>query len=361
MKLLVLTDTHLGLRGDEPAFFPFMKRSNDYMFSIVDSLGIKDAIHLGDLFDRRKYVNFITAKHCREDLIEPFVQRGINLHILAGNHDVFHKNTNEVNSLEELIGNRYPNITIHTEPCEVTYGGKNILLIPWIPDSKEIREKIFKTLQESNSHIAFGHLEINGFKMDGGAVCSHGLDTNIFSKFEVVASGHFHKPQKVGNIRYIGAMYHNNWGEYGEDRGFSIFDTDTEEFTFYKNPNAIYTQLVYNDEKRETKIMDFLKAGNFSDYQDKYVRILVETKKNPQLLDILMDNITESGPIKLTVDDLTTALDNPDVDVILDQAQDTLSILGKYVDDLGLELDPSRVKLFLTNTYKEAVTLDSIE
>ena len=54
--------------------------------------------------DRRKYVSYKTSKDFRERFIFPFVDMGINLHIMIGNHDTFYKNTNDVNSVVELLG-----------------------------------------------------------------------------------------------------------------------------------------------------------------------------------------------------------------------------------------------------------------
>ena len=57
--------------------------------------------------------------------------------MLVGNHDTYFKNTNEVNSVTELIGNRYNNVKIYTEAQEV----KLILFCP-------MKGVIFITLRE---------------------------------------------------------------------------------------------------------------------------------------------------------------------------------------------------------------------
>ena len=60
MKICLINDTHAGARGDsllfnefffkfwEGTFFPYLKENN-----------IKQIIHLGDVVDRRKYINYI--------------------------------------------------------------------------------------------------------------------------------------------------------------------------------------------------------------------------------------------------------------------------------------------------------------
>ena len=55
---------------------------------------------------------------------------GIDLHIMIGNHDTFYKNTNDVNSVVELLGKRHDNIKIYSEyPEEVTFDDTKILFL----------------------------------------------------------------------------------------------------------------------------------------------------------------------------------------------------------------------------------------
>ena len=41
--------------------------------------------------------------------------------MIVGNHDTYFKNTNEVNSLDELIGGRYDNIKIYSEATRCSF------------------------------------------------------------------------------------------------------------------------------------------------------------------------------------------------------------------------------------------------
>ena len=131
MKVALITDTHFGARNDnqnfneyffqfyENQFFPYLKEHN-----------ITDVVHLGDVMDRRKYVSYRIAKDFRERFIDKFV--GINFHMLVGNHDTFYKNTNDVNSLHELVDGRYKDITVYEKATEVEFDGCKILFVPWI-------------------------------------------------------------------------------------------------------------------------------------------------------------------------------------------------------------------------------------
>ena len=45
--------------------------------------------------------------------------------MLVGNHDTFYKNTNDVNSLQELVDAKFSNIKVYSEAQEVDFDGVN--------------------------------------------------------------------------------------------------------------------------------------------------------------------------------------------------------------------------------------------
>lgn len=357
MKIAVITDTHYGVNNDNPAFYEYMRKTNEQFFKVIDEQEIKHVLHLGDLFDRRKYVNFVTAKHCREDLIEPLVKRGLDIHVLAGNHDTFYKDTSQVNSLVELIGPKYPNLDIILGPKELEFDGTKIVLIPWIND--ENQQETFDFLKQTTAQVVMGHLAINGFQMDGGFICETGISPSIFQKFDVVASGHFHHPSRIDNIQYIGASYEKDWSDWNDPRGFSIFDTKTRTFTFHRNTETMYYHTRYDDTKDDL-IKKQLSESDFSEYTNRYVKLTIINKTNLQLFELFCDKINEAKPVKFSVIEPTSLTDEENVTAI-DQTQDTPTILSTYVDELGLTVDNTRLKKLMTDTYYEAQSLENVE
>ena len=239
MALIAMpTDTHAGVRNDNPAFQLYQKRCWQWFFDYIDEHKIKNVIHLGDIYDRRKYVNFMSAKRLREDFFEPLAERDIATHIIVGNHDMYYKDTHEVNALEEVVRGRYSNITIHSVPTVVNVDGLDIQLMPWITDSNY--DEAMKAIKKPKASILMGHLEIQGFTMHKGAISDHGLDRNVFDKFDHVYSGHFHHRSTIGNLTYIGALGEYTWADYNDPRGFSVLDTRTKDLVFNKNPHRMF-------------------------------------------------------------------------------------------------------------------------
>ena len=175
MKIALITDTHFGARNDnvnfneyfynfyEGLFFPYLQQNN-----------IKHCIHLGDLMDRRKFVSYRILKDFRERFIQPFNYLKINLHILVGNHDIYFRNTNDVNSLQELLGERHDNIHLYPEAQEVDFDGFPILMMPWINPQNEIYS--FGMMDETKADTMMSHLEVVGFEMHGGHTSESGFD-----------------------------------------------------------------------------------------------------------------------------------------------------------------------------------------
>jgi len=91
MKIALITDTHWGARGDSPAFAEYFNRFYyEQFFPYLAANGISRIFHLGDIVDRRKYINFVTARHLRK-FVEHCDSSGIRLDVIVGNHDTSFK------------------------------------------------------------------------------------------------------------------------------------------------------------------------------------------------------------------------------------------------------------------------------
>ena len=61
MKIAILGDTHFGVRGDSIKFHDYYRKFYENEFvPYLEKNNITNIYQLGDLFDRRKYINFNT-------------------------------------------------------------------------------------------------------------------------------------------------------------------------------------------------------------------------------------------------------------------------------------------------------------
>jgi DNA repair exonuclease SbcCD nuclease subunit len=358
MKAAIICDTHFGVRNDSPVFLEYFKRSLQWFFEEIDRKGITTVIHLGDLFDRRKYLNFVTAKACREYFLQVLEDKGIETHIITGNHDIYYKDTHIVNSLREIVDNRYDHVHVYDEPKELILDGTRIQLIPWITDSN--RDLSYDLIKNTRADLLMGHFDIKGFKMHEGAISDHGDELGVFKRFDLVFSGHYHHKSSQDNIHYLGAFAEYTWSDYNDPRGFTIFDTSDRTFDFIKNPNSIFKMVVYDDVDTPD-IMESVKNTDYTYLNNCYVKVVCVKRTNSFAFDYFMDKIYKVGPVDISVlEDKDVFLDESEEELI-DQAQDTTKILDTYIEGLTLKVNGDRMKSFMRDVYKEALEKTYIE
>ena len=355
-KIAIITDLHCGVRNDSQIFMAHQKKFYEKcFFPYIDKHDIKMILGGGDTFDRRKYINYKTLASWKGFFFDEMLKRHIPFHTLIGNHDTYHKNTNETNSMELVLG-EYPNIIAYSSPQELSYDDMNILMMPWIcPDNYE---QSMEAIEKSRSPVMLGHLEINGFNMHKGvkAHIDHGFSAAIFQKFKLVMSGHFHTRSKQGNIQYLGAPYEMTWSDYNDARGFSVYDTETGELEFIQNPYRMFYKFVYDD----TDVESFADFGfsDLSQYEGSYVKVILTNKTNPFFFDRLIDELIEVGVANIQVveDHLNSDMEN-DEDII-NEAESTMDILEGFVQTLEYPKEKILgVDKLLKTLYSDALSM----
>jgi len=352
MKIAIITDTHWGVRNDQIAFLDNSKKFLDNVFfPYLDDNGITTVIHLGDLVDRRKYLNIYTARRLREDFISPLHARGIKPYITIGNHDTYYKNTNSVNAIRETYLNDFH---LYEEATEVEFDGVRILFMPWI--CEENRDHAMEMIRTTNAQICMGHLEIAGFEMYRGSPVSHGDDRSIFDRFDLVLSGHYHHRSSAGNIHYLGSHAEFTWSDYDDPKGFHVLDTQTREVAFVENPFKMFRKVWYNDKDKSAE--DLLER-DWSKYAGSYVKLIVSNKDNPFTFDLFTTKLYEAGPLEVSIVEDHRNMDTIDEEELLNEAEDTLTILSKYIKTLETGVDNKDLDNLMRSLYHEALSMET--
>ena len=358
MKVCILGDAHFGMRNDSISFLDYGEKFyKETFFPYLIKNNIKTIIQVGDFFDRRKYINFYTLKRTKEMFLNKMVEYNINMIVLAGNHDTYFKNTNEVNSLDLLL-QEYDNIkvinvpqTINLKCDDVTF---DLCIIPWM--CSDNYESCLTEIKNTTSDICIGHFEISGFAMNRGMPNFEGLDRKVFNKFDIVFSGHYHHRSRQDNIVYVGTPMEMTWQDYNDPRGFHLFNLDTRHLEFIENPNIMFHRVIYDD--REESITE-INNKDLAKFTNTYVKVVVVNKTNPYLFDKFMNNLYNVNPIDITIAedmvDLTEGVEND----MINEAEDTITIINKFVDGIQEEhIDNDKLKTVLKELYVEALNLE---
>lgn len=350
MRVAIITDTHFGARSDSIPFDNFFESFyNDSFFPEIEKQGVKTIIHLGDIFDRRKYINFNTLASCKKYFFDEARRRGIDIHLIPGNHDTYFKNTNEVNSPNLLLA-EYDNIILYQDPTEVKFGNTNILLMPWICSENYAASK--DALENADATICFGHFELAGFQMYKGVRNEHGMDPKIFNQFDLVCSGHFHHRDRSGNIFYLGNPYEITWSDYDDPRGFHIMETETVDFTFYENPYKMFHKVYYDD--TNVQVMKQIEEFDYSTLQNRSVKLIVVNKTDFTAFDKLVDTLYTCNLNELKIIEDFSEFEDEAVGEENIDLEDTMTLLVDYVDNINTDLDRDRLKTQLRTLYVEA-------
>ena len=344
MRVAVITDTHYGARkGSTHLHNYFQLFYDNIFFPTLEREKIDTVIHMGDIFDSRKSIDYQSLEWAKQVVFEPL--RKYKVYAITGNHDCYYKNTNHVNS-PELLLNDYSNISTFSKATEINIDGLDILLLPWI--NSENYDESLEAIQNSKSKVAMGHLEINGFKATRGHMMEDGMDTDVFSKFNAVYSGHFHTRSTDGKINYLGNPYEMYWNDVNDTRGFHIFDTDTITHTPINNPYKLFYNVYYEDTPYQT--------FDSTPYENKIVKVIVRKKTNPKQFQKFIDKLYATGIQDLKIIENFELIEGEDFE--MDEDENTLSLLNRYIDESEFHLDKNIIKGIFQDLYRQACEVE---
>jgi hypothetical protein len=120
----------------------------------------------------------------------------------------------------------------------------------------------------------------------------------------------------------------------------------------------MFNKVTYDDGQQD---FEHWKNYDFSALKDTYVKVVVLNKQNPYLFDSVIDGLYKVGVADLSiVEDFTDLLTEDDSEII-DQAEDTMTILSKHIDNLTLDVEAEKLKTLMRELYIEAINTEIAE
>lgn len=354
MKIILFSDLHFHphevlsviLNGDNSRLLDAV----DFLKSIKTFAAENDINHiisLGDFFHTRKKID-VEVYDKAYDLVKEFKGSGFEFYLIAGNHDIYYKNTAKVTSLRPL--SKYAHVITH--PTQVQLGSASIVMIPYMEQLQTLTDAIQKYSSLPNL-VYMLHTEFMGAQRSsfGNDVAKHGITADIFPQSAKVYMGHYHPYQSLTpNIKYLGSPLQISTREIHEDKFFFIFDTETREVTPVRSPTPRFAVIEYPSGKvlkfhdKQMAIADIIR-GN-------YVEVVAhETiKKTNELAKLLP---TARNYIVNTKIVTKNNSNRQDADMNLDDI-DMISLSDLYLTDHPHEFLPTE---FLKNVRQKIVNI----
>lgn len=347
MKIAILGDTHLGARNASGHFSKFFNKFfSEVFYPYLVEHDIKDVIQLGDLFDNRTQLSVKAYHACKTTWFDPLITHNIHMHCLVGNHDTFYKSSLQINTPELLLQHEYRgHLSVYSSPTVIEIGGTTFAMVPWICDDN--KEQTFNFLNKDHvADICCGHFEIDGFEMMRGVAGHGGLPRELFSRFEMTLSGHYHTKSydDYHRIQYVGTPYEITFADLHDPRGFHIFDTETRVLEFIQNPNTMFERIIYNEGW----------TGDVSSLKGKAVKLVVEKKSDLYNFDRFVDSVKLADVYDLNIIENFNDLKSVETDANI-SVENSQTIINHYIDKLTTSVDKERLKEFMAGLYAESI------
>jgi hypothetical protein len=100
-------------------------------------------------------------------------------------------------------------------------------------------------------------------------------------------------------------------------------------------------------------------TDDFERYRNRCIKFVVQEKSNPYWYDMVLDKLYKASPFNVAiVEDYSEDLLSTTAQQTVDQAEDTMSILTSYVDNMKVNQKDS-IKELLRDLYSEALVAES--
>jgi len=254
---LIVGDLHLGkgISIGKPAI------GNMLNSRIADQLALLDWVfdqaqtnHAGAIIFTGDICQSVKPDYILIELFVDFLKRcessNIDVHIIAGNHDLKRTGTNHASYLDLLTAMDLPTVHIYKNVDTIFRDGVGFTLLPFrdknslgCATNQEAIEKIagqlpyeVESIPSDYQRVLIGHLALAGSIFVGDEFDNLSRELmcppDIFVGYDYVWMGHVHKPQvryKKPHIAHIGSLDISDFGETDHQKIIVVFDTSLPE------------------------------------------------------------------------------------------------------------------------------------
>lgn len=244
MKLMHLSDLHLGKRVNEFSMIEDQKYILSQIISLLDREKVDGVILAGDIYD--KPIPSVEAVQLFDSFLTRLAKRKLPVFVISGNHDSVERVSFGAQLMEregiyisQVYDGKVQNVVLTDQ-----YGEVCIYLLPFLKPASvrhAFEEAEISTYQDALKKV-IGEIEIDKSRRNvivahqfvtGASRCESeevlvgGLDqvdASLFDGFDYAALGHLHSPQRVGRetVRYCGTPLKYSFSEAEQEKSVTI-------------------------------------------------------------------------------------------------------------------------------------------
>jgi len=337
-RIWLITDTHFGVRNNSGEWMEIISEYfNDWFIPLVKKNYQPGDIlvHLGDVYDSRQSLN-LKVLNLGIDVFEKLSEVFDGIYVMVGNHDLWGKTSNDINSLKSLKW--IPKVKILEEPESIMFGDKSFFFMPWRKDHEAEGECLDHTIKHD---FLCCHADIRGLKFNRYVKIEKGVDIAKLKKFGRVYCGHIHYGQEHKNIKLLGSPYEITRADIGNPKGVVILDLATGAEAFIENTySPKHKKIDFN------VVLDMTMEEADKEFKNNFIDVTIDPRmalKAP--LNILTDTITSAKKISFHPYDPNQAgLILPDPEDVNYEQFSIMDFVKSYVENMEHD-DETKEKL----------------
>lgn len=351
MNILAYGDLHLHAHKDRVDRLHHCLDVLEWTFKTAVKNKCRYIFFLGDLFHERAKIDVMnylrTFDLFMKYMADPEIE--MDMYLLVGNHDMYHKERWDINSLKPLTA--IPRVHIIDKPTRLELGGRKI---DWMPHTDNPVKEL-AALKEANGgagDLLLGHMAVHGAKLNvmygtkADVIVEYDndmvpVDAKVFEDWPMTLLGHYHSAQHFSKTgEYLGSPLELTYGDAHQKKHVLVLDLDTMGKKYVANTfSPRHLILTPNDVQNESY-----------DLNGCFVRLATESLKAKDLVDIKRKIASEYRVLSLDTKpgDKKTETDTTVIEDARSILLDTNKMLRTYIKEKGVPDGMDADRLFNT-------------
>lgn len=251
----MFTDIHFGVKGNSPLRQKMCAMTVKCIVDEMKKQSIKNVVFCGDFFHQRNALTVDTLNIAHRCL--KAIASLADVYMILGNHDLFNKNTVDINSISIFKDN--PHVHVIDCTAEAVVNGRDAVMIPWLGDVSKLKKSsysyVFGHFDISSRFIAQSYIDSNTKRAEASQSVSDELENDFGSHVKLeddasvtnfvdlavpggtVFAGHIHQHKEMTikgrKFIFVGSPCQQTTADTGYDTGFYVIKADGS-YKFHK-------------------------------------------------------------------------------------------------------------------------------